>query len=187
MIEAVNNLLGVGLPTHAIDVGQMALRALVVYAVTLAIVRVGKKRFLGRVSAFDMIVGIVIGSTGSRAITGSAPMLPALAASATIVALHWLLSALAVHWTRFGEVIKGSPVLLIKDGEIDRTRLHREHMTDKDLQEDLRGKGLSGCEGVAEARLERDGRLSVLKQAGPSRVIEIRVADGVQTVRVEIG
>ena len=40
---------------------------------------------------------------------------------------------------------------------------------------------------VAEARLERGGKLSVLKTSCPPRVVEVRVADGVQAVRLRLG
>jgi len=42
-------------------------------------------------------------------------------------------------------------------------------------------------EQVAEARLERNGDISVLRAEKPPRVVEVRVADGVQTVRIELG
>jgi hypothetical protein len=59
----------------------MALRAVVVYVVTVIIVRLGKKRFMGKGTAFDVILGIMLGSIVSRAITGNAPFFPALAAA----------------------------------------------------------------------------------------------------------
>jgi len=40
---------------------------------------------------------------------------------------------------------------------------------------------------VAEARLERNGDISVVRAERPPRVVEVRVADGVQTVRIELG
>lgn len=86
------------------------LRAVLVYIVTLAIVRLGKKRFMGRATAFDVIVGIIIGSVASRAITANASLLPALAAIASIMGLHWLFSAAAIRFPRFGELIKGHRV-----------------------------------------------------------------------------
>jgi uncharacterized membrane protein YcaP (DUF421 family) len=60
-------------------------------------------------------------------------------------------------------------------------------MSERDLWEDLRGKGVSRLEQVAEARLERSGELSVIRARGEAKVVEIRVAGGVQTVRVELG
>ena len=45
----------------------MALRTVIVYAITLLIVRAGNKRFIGESTAFDVILGIMLGSIMSRA------------------------------------------------------------------------------------------------------------------------
>ena len=50
---------------YARDVGdvsalQMALRTLIIYAVTLVLIRLGSKRFLSEATAFDVIVGIML-------------------------------------------------------------------------------------------------------------------------------
>ena len=191
MWEAVENwlkfALGLGLDGKELGAGHMAVRALVVYTVTLAIVRLAKKRFMGRATAFDVILGIMLGSVVSRAITGNAPFGPALLAAAVLLALHWLFSAVPLHWSAFGRFIKGSPRLLVRDGRIDQRQLRRSHMTDRDLWEDLRGEGVSDLSEVAEARLERNGQISVIKAETPPKVVEVRVAEGVQTVRIEIG
>jgi hypothetical protein len=50
-----------------------------------------------------------------------------------------------------------------------------------------RRRGLTRPEQVAEARLERNGDISVIRTERPPRVAEVRVADGVQTVRIELG
>jgi uncharacterized membrane protein YcaP (DUF421 family) len=180
-------VLGLGLESRDITVLQMALRAAVVYVVTVVIVRLGKKRFMGRATAFDVILGIMLGSVVSRAITGNAPLGPALAAAAVLVAMHWLFSAVALHWHGFGQAIKGEPRLLIEKGKVDERAMRKAHMSDKDLWEDLRGKAVSRLEEVAEGRLERNGGLSVIKAKSETKVVDIRVADGVQTVRIELG
>lgn len=166
---------------------QMGGRALVVYVVTLAIIRLGKKRFMGRATAFDVIVGIVLGSIASRAITGNAPMVPALTAAAVVMALHWGFSAMAVRWEFFGKVIKGRSRLLIKDGEVDEDELCAAHMTRRDLLVAVREQGVSEVSQVSEARLERDGSVSVLGRSPEPKIIDIKVEPGVQTVRLELG
>jgi uncharacterized membrane protein YcaP (DUF421 family) len=165
---------------------QMGARALVVYVVTLAIIRLGKKRFMGRATAFDVIVGIVLGSIASRAITGNAPMVPALTAAAVVMALHWGFSAVAVRWEFFGKVIKGRSRILIKDGEVDEDELCAAHMTRRDLLVAVREQGVSEISQVSEARLERDGSVSVLGKSAVPRVVTVRVEDGVQTLRLEL-
>jgi uncharacterized membrane protein YcaP (DUF421 family) len=41
--------------------------------------------------------------------------------------------------------------------------------------------------GVKEARLERSGKVSVVKADRPPKVVEVDVTNGVQRVRIEIG
>src|ERR671929_1749514 len=105
-------VLGLGLEGKDLNVPQMALRAVVVYVVTVLVVRLGKKRFMGRATAFDVILGIMLGSIVSRAVTGNAPLFPALVASAALVLMHWLFSAIAMRWHGFGDAIKGRPTVL---------------------------------------------------------------------------
>src|SRR3954454_23283480 len=54
--------LGLGTQGKELGMGQMALRAVVLYVVTLLMVRLGKKRFMGQSTAFDVILGIMLGS-----------------------------------------------------------------------------------------------------------------------------
>src|SRR4051812_28619666 len=178
---------GLGLESKELTAVQMALRAAVVYAAMVAVVRLGKKRFMGKATAFDMILGIMLGSVASRGITGNAPLGPVLVAACVLLAMHWAFSAIAVRWHRFGEVIKGHPVVLVREGRVDERAMRAAHLTEHDLQEDLRRHGLTRPEQVAEARLERNGDISVIRTERPPRVAEVRVADGVQTVRIELG
>ncbi len=80
--------LGLGLDSKELGPAQMALRAAVVYAAMVVVVRLGKKRFMGQATAFDVILGIMLGSVASRAITGNAPLGPALAAAGALLAMH---------------------------------------------------------------------------------------------------
>jgi uncharacterized membrane protein YcaP (DUF421 family) len=100
--------------------------------------------------------------------------------------MHWAFSGLALRWHGFGRLIKGRSQLLVRDGQVDEAALRGAHMTEHDLLEDLRGEGVPNPDHVAEARLERSGEVSVVKAHRP-KVVEVSVAEGVQTVRIEIG
>jgi uncharacterized membrane protein YcaP (DUF421 family) len=184
--EALRWTLGLSLQGEEIKVMQMALRAVVVYAITVMIVRLGKKRFMGRATAFDVILGIMLGSIVSRAITGNAPFFGALAAGTVLLLMHWLISAIALRFHGFGWAVKGGSVVLVRNGEFDWDMMRKTHITEHDLWEDLRSKGVSDITQVAEARLERSGELSVIKAKPPPKVIEIGVSEGTKTVRVEL-
>jgi len=60
-------------------------------------------------------------------------------------------------------LIKGNPTVLIKNGNVDRDALRNAHMSNGDLDEDLRKNGLRDTSNIAEGRLERDGTLSVIQ------------------------
>jgi uncharacterized membrane protein YcaP (DUF421 family) len=77
-------------------------------------------------------------------------------------------------------------VLLVRDGRIEEHVMRQTHMTEHDLWEDLRGKSVSDLKQVREAHLERSGQLSVIKAKSEPKVVEVKVAEGVQTVRIEI-
>ncbi|MBM1173660.1 DUF421 domain-containing protein [Microvirga arabica] len=119
--------------------------------------------------------------------TGNAPFLPALLATAVLLGMHWLFSGIAMRWHGFGALVKGKPRILVRKGDVDVQAMRTTHMTEHDLWEDLRGEGVSRLEQVEEARLERSGKLSVVKAKPEPRVAEVTVRDGVQTVRIEIG
>ena len=178
--------LGIGLESKDMGVLQMGLRAAIVFVVTVAIVRLGKKRFLGRATAFDVILGIMLGSIVSRAVTGNAPLVPALGAAAVLMLMHWLFSAIALRWHGFGALVKGRARLLVQDGRPRDEAMRASHMTEHDLWEDLRSKSVSSLAEVKEARLERSGQLSVIQTKTEPKVVEVAVRDGVQTVRIEI-
>lgn len=155
-----------GNPPRAQDlaVWQAAARAILVYIVLIAAVRFGKKRFLGEATAFDAILVIIIGSTASRGILGNAPLSNSLIAVVTLIAFHWLISLISRDWPLFSALLKGSATPIIKDGRVSRVNLRKAHMSPDDLDEDLRAKGVVDPADVAEARLERDGKLSVIKK-----------------------
>lgn len=143
---------------------QVCVRAAVVYLVLIAYVRIGKKRFLGEATAFDAILVIVIGSLASRAISGTAPFVSSLAGTLVLIMMHWLISRAARSSPRLSFLTKGRDTVLIRGGTIDRAALRSAHMSDDDLSEDLRQSGVASAADVEEARLERSGKLSVIKR-----------------------
>lgn len=180
--------LGIGVAPESFNTLQVTLRAVVIYLGGLVILRVGENRFLGKFTAFDIILGFILGGILSRAINGSGPLAPTLAATVLLVGLHFLLAKTAFHSHRFGEAVKGKPELLVRDGEILWDGMRRKSLSQLDLEEALRLHAhLADCDEVKEARFERNGDISVVKKKGEPKVVEVSVRDGVQTVRIEIG
>jgi hypothetical protein len=99
---------------------------------------------MGKAPAFDMMLGIMVGSIVSRAITGNAPLVPALAATATLIALHSVLTAFADRWHGLGEMIKGRPPTRHRlRGHKDEAAMRIAEPTNRDLRDDLRHHGMT--------------------------------------------
>lgn len=163
---------------------QAVIRAVLVYFTALAFVRVGEKRALGKNTALDVVIAVMLGSVVSRGITG-ASLGAALAGGATLVTLHWLLSAATFRSDRLGTLLKGTPRVLVEDGEIDWTAMRRSHISRDDLLASLRAESqLEDVDDVRIARLERSGQISAIEKTRPPRAVTIEVAAGVQTVRL---
>jgi uncharacterized membrane protein YcaP (DUF421 family) len=130
----------------------------------------------------------VLGSVISRAITGSAPFFPSLAAGLVLVATHLAFAAASFRFSRFGKVIKGRPRIVVRDGEIDWDALRASHLSENDLLGALRAQAhVTDVGEVAEARLERDGKVSVVTRKREPRTVDVDVEAGVQTVRIVVG
>lgn len=160
----VGALLGLSLRPQQLEFWQICLRAIIVYLAMIVFVRFAKKRFLSSATAFDAILMIVIGSTAARAITGNAPFFGTLAGVYVLIAIHWLISYIARDSPRIGKLVKGTSTVLIRNGSVDREAMKAAHMSVDDLHEDLRQEGVDDPKQVKEARLERSGGLSVIKQ-----------------------
>jgi uncharacterized membrane protein YcaP (DUF421 family) len=162
--DITDTALGLSLRPQQLELWQICLRAVIVYLAMIMFVRFGKKRFLSRATAFDAILVIVIGSTAARAITGNAPFFATLAAVWVLIAMHWVISYFTEGSPTLGSLVKGNTTVLVRNGRIDRQALKDAHMSPDDLDEDLREQGIADPKKVKEARLERSGKLSVIRK-----------------------
>lgn len=186
LADAVTWLLG--LDADRLTIGHMAVRAVIVYLAALAMVRLGEKRFFGKNTAFDVILGIIFGSVVSRAITGSTEFFPTLAAGFVLILMHWLLAILSFRSDWFGTWIKGSHRTLVEDGKIDWNAMSKSHISENDLMSALRTQAnLEDIEQVQEARLERSGEISVIKKESAPTILDVSVDQGIQTIRIKVG
>lgn len=155
-----------GLEVEALDlsVGQMAARAVIVFVFAVGLARAADRRMLGRNAGFDIVLLVALGSVLSRAINGQAAFFPTLVASALLVGLHHVVASVAFRSHGFSQWIKGRPRTLVRNGQIDRDALAKSNLTSDDLDENLRlNGGVDQLHDVAEARLERNGSVSVVK------------------------
>lgn len=143
---------------------QMSIRAVIIFAFALMLYRLMPRRAFGGNGAVDIVVVVLMGSNLSRALTGNAPLLAAMAATATLAALYSILAMLAWRIDPLSRLVKGRPIQLIRDGEIDRKALRRAQLGERDLEESMRLDGVTDIGDVAAAYLERNGEITVIRK-----------------------
>src|SRR5688500_5044914 len=64
-------------------------RTVAIYVLMLVVIRILGKRTVGNLTAFDMLIALIMGDLAGTAIYGEAPLWGALAAVTTLAALHY--------------------------------------------------------------------------------------------------
>jgi uncharacterized membrane protein YcaP (DUF421 family) len=158
-------LLGLGMRPEDLTFVQISLRGIIVFLATLIMIRVGHKRSLARKTAFDAVLIVILASVLSRAVNGSAAFFATLGGSVVIVLVHRLLAFIAYHSHWFGCLIKGSPEVIVENGDLILPIMRRNHISKHDLDEDLRlAAKLDDVSKIKIARVERSGDISFIEK-----------------------
>lgn len=166
-LSSLSHALGLDLAGEELGAGQMVLRAAIVYGITLLLLRAGKKRFMGQHTALDIVMIIVLGSVISRAVNGSAPFWPTVAASLALIAAHRITAWVAVHSKAVAHFAEGDSTPLMRDGKLDREAMRHHDITERDLRIAMRSQ--LHTEDLHQARdvyLEPNGKFSIVKADG---------------------
>jgi uncharacterized membrane protein YcaP (DUF421 family) len=162
--QFIEPLLGLGAEPKELTFLQVSLRGVIVFIATLVIVRLSSKRSLAEKTAFDAALIVIIASVLARAINGSAPFFPTLGIGFILVLLHRLLAVAAYYSHGFGILIKGKAVVLVENGELQRRNMRRNHISEHDLEEDMRlDAATEDLSKIKIARVERSGDISFIK------------------------
>jgi uncharacterized membrane protein YcaP (DUF421 family) len=161
----MSELFGLSLPWwHFVARGALA------YLLLLALMRLTGKRSLGEMAAFDVIVLVLVGGTLRTAIIGEDhSLLGPFIGVATILAVNKLLGWLATRSPRFNRLLEGYPIFLVRDGRLVDGGLRRADLPRAALDRALRSQGHAHLDTVREARLEPNGKVSVVARPRPRR------------------
>lgn len=147
----------------SMPIWEFVLRAVVVYVVLLAMIRLSGKRTMGQFTPFDVLLIVLLGNAVQNALLGAdESLLGGLLLAAVLIALNWTTGWLTSRSRRAEKLIEGVPVVLARHGELFEQVLRRELVSRNDFEEALRQNGQVRLEDVDIAILETDGRISVV-------------------------
>lgn len=142
----------------------MSARGAIIFVFAVVLFRLFFVRVFGRFAAFDTTVAILLGSTLSRAMTGTARFVPSLIAVTVLMALHAVLVWATFRFHGLGRLVKGREIRLVSDGRMLPDAMRRAGISEGDLREALRlGTGQAELADIAAAYMERDGQISFIR------------------------
>jgi uncharacterized membrane protein YcaP (DUF421 family) len=133
------------------DYAGIAGKAALVYVFLVVVVRILGKRTLGKLTAFDLILTIIMGRVAAAPILGDTPVPEALVAVVVLAGLHFLNSYVGYRSPAFERLTGGTPTLLVRDGRIDRRAMARERVSEEELWQLLREHQVEELDGVERA------------------------------------
>lgn len=142
----------------------LIIRTLILVVVVMAAVRLMGKRTIGELQASEFVVTLLISDLAAVPMQETGiPLLAGIIPIAILVSSEIIISSLIMKSPKLCRLVNGSPVIVIRNGEIDQGALRKLRMTNEDLFENLRKNGIFRVSTVKYAIVETDGVLSVLQ------------------------
>ncbi len=140
---------------------EIVVRAAVMFVFLWCVTRAVGRSTLGELSTFELILYVTMGDMVQQAVTQqdysvTGGMLAVGVMGLLTVALSW------TQW-RFPSLrplVNGTPVVVVRDGEVLVRTLRQQRLTEDDLRGAARQQGIRDLRAVEVAVLEPDGKVS---------------------------
>ena len=143
---------------------EIFVRGTVVYLAIFAMLRFVLRRQSGTMGVTDLLVVVLIADAAQNAMAADYKSVPdGVLLVATIIGWSYVLDWLGQKYPAFGRVIHPPPLVLVKDGVMLRKNMREELVTPEELMSQIRAQGIDDLAQVKCARMEGDGRVSVIQ------------------------
>jgi uncharacterized membrane protein YcaP (DUF421 family) len=144
---------------------DLAIRAILLYLFVVFVMRVVGRRELSSLTAFDLVLLIVLGDAIQQGLTQSDySVTGAIIVVSTFAILQVATSYLGFKSKLIRSVLEGQPIVLIEDGRLIDANLRRQRLTPADVAEEMRLQQILSFTDVAWAILESNGRISFIEK-----------------------
>lgn len=151
---------------------QVAIRAAVGYLAIVAALRVIGEQALAKMSAYDLIVTITLGSVvASIPFSRGVALVDAIAIMITFIVLQELIRWAQARSKAARMIVVERPRVVVWEGRLLLDRVERWRLTVDEIRAAVRRAGLAGITEVQAVVLENDGDWSVVRRrdAGADR------------------
>jgi len=149
---------------------EIVIRATVVFFFVWGLTRAVGRSTLGELSAFELLIYVAMGDLVQQAVTQQDfSVTGGLLAVSVFALLTCLLSWVQWRFPGTRALINGTPVVVVRNGEILRVSTRQQRLSDTDLEAHARQQGIRDLADVELAVLEADGKVSFFTRPGASQ------------------
>lgn len=124
-------------------------------------------RDVGSIAIADVMLLVLIADAASNGMSGNYESITdGCILVATLAGWNYFLDWLSFHFPAVERLVKPPPLVLIRNGKLQRKAMRQELITVEELQSKLREQGIESVEQVKIAHLEEDGEISIVKNDG---------------------
>jgi hypothetical protein len=132
----------------SLNIGEIILRGSVIYLFLFVLLRI-LRRGAGTIGISDLLVIVLIADAAQNAMASEYKSITeGIVLVTTIVFWDYFLDWLGYRFPLLRPLVRPAPLLLIKDGHIQRRNLRQEMITEEELIEELREQGVESVEEV---------------------------------------
>jgi uncharacterized membrane protein YcaP (DUF421 family) len=145
------------------DIWRTLLVGAAAYVTLVVVLRVSGKRTLAKLSAFDLVVTVAVGSTlATILLNADVSYTEGVAALVLLAALQFVAATVASRFRVGRAIVTSLPTVLMSDGCFQPDALRRERVSKDDIRQAIRASGCGDIGRIAVVVLETDGSLSVI-------------------------
>lgn len=161
-MEIIEKVFGYGKELSTL---QMGARGIVIFIVTLVLLRISGRRSFGLRTPLDNIITIILGAVLSRAVVGASPFGPIVLSGLVIALMHRSVGWLMARNSKFAKLIEGNKIILFEEGRFIDSNMKRALVTQEHVMQGVRKTALTDqLEKVDRIYMERNGEISVIKK-----------------------
>jgi uncharacterized membrane protein YcaP (DUF421 family) len=142
---------------------ELVIRGTVMYFALFFVLRF-LRRGMGGIGIADLLVIVIIADAAQNGMTGDyKSVTEGVVLVSTLAAWDMILDYLGFQSPMIQRILRPRPLALVKSGKLLTRNMKRERVTEEELYAQLRQQGILNVSDVKEARLEGDGKLSIIK------------------------
>ena len=141
---------------------ETILRSTILYFGILLLMRILPRRTGGELAVMDLIFVLLIAEAATHSIGDYSSLTEGFIAIGTLMSWDYLVNLLSFHVPVVEKLFSAPAIQIIKRGKMLRRNMRSEYITEEELKENIRKKGLEDISQVKHAFVEGDGKITII-------------------------